>query len=177
MAEWLFARGQTGRGEEWGETRWRIWGNFSRSQKWTWKICGYLSVFPPYSHQRLHMLVHSHWSAADQLRHTHRLHICGLPAHQGAVCGSRYHARGGGVRSLPCVGAAELLFPSQHQTSSPLYPLPARVCRKAAETIPLLYEGGPKTMSVWAEGGFTWISRRGGEEGEFEPIWSCEHLW
>lgn len=138
VAEWLFAWGQTGRGEEWGETRWRIWGNFNRSQKWKWKICGYLSFFPPHSHQRLHMLVHSHRSAADQLRHAHWLHICRLPARQGAVCGSRYHARGGGVRSLPCVGATELLFPAQLQTSSPLYPLPARVCRQAAETLPLL---------------------------------------
>lgn len=177
MAEWLFARGQTGRGEEWGETRWRIWGNFNRSQKWKWKICGYLSFFPPHSHQCLHVLVHSHRSAADQLRHAHWLHICGLPARQGAVCGSRYHARGGGVRSLPCVGATELLFPAQLQTSSPLYPLPARVCRQAAETLPLLCEGGPKTKSVWAEGGVTWISRGGGEEGEFEPIRSWEHLW
>lgn len=134
MAEWLFARCQTGGGEEWGGTRWRIRGNFNRSR---WKICGYLSLFPPNSHQRLHMLVHAHWSAADQLRYTHWLHIRRLPAGQGAVLGSRYHARGGGVRPLPCVGAIELLSPALLQASSSLYPLPAGVCWQAAETLPL----------------------------------------
>lgn len=136
MAEWLFARWKTKGGKKRGRSRWRIWGNFNRSHP-QWKICGYLSLFPPNSHQRLHMLVHSHWSAADQLWHANWLHICWLPASRGAVCGSRHHARGGGVRPLPCVGATELPSAAQLQASSPLYSLPARVCWQAAETLSL----------------------------------------
>lgn len=113
MAEFVPSWCQKRRGRERWWTSWIFEGNINTSRP-RWEVRGHLSLFPPNSNQCFHLLVHAHWSATDQLRHTHWLHICEPPAGLGAVCGGRYHARGGGVRPLSCVGAVELLTCALH---------------------------------------------------------------